>query len=304
MNNTDDFSEVKSADLNVRDPKDKSCAPSKRFTDGSCIDVGALDALAEAYNENIAKNNKNKMIKRSSTLLTLNPSKYKKQLVKQFNDKLGEKCNNQRCWLKQPFAQKIRKEFLQDLMTNTFRPKGPQGKFTWLNTFDINKVMSQYEHKYPDFKFLGAVPIDFDDLPRLGISNLDFNNLLSTGKSKIGIIFNLDEHYKDGSHWVSMFADLIKGQVYFSDSYGIPPEPRIRKFMRRVARFLRNERGIGEGNLDVRHNNKRHQYGNSECGVYSINFILRLLKGDTFDKIHSERITDKEVNECRAVYFS
>ena len=54
---------------------------------------------------------------------------------------------------------------------------------------------------------------------------------------------------------------------------------------------------------DVRHNKTRHQRGSSECGVYSINFILRLLKGKTFDNVTRKRLSDDKVNKCRAIYF-
>ena len=53
------------------------------------------------------------------------------------------------------------------LENKVFRPEGPQGRFEWLSTLDINKVLYQYEEKYPDFKFLGAVPLDFIELDYL-----------------------------------------------------------------------------------------------------------------------------------------
>ncbi len=178
--------------------------------------------------------------------------------------------------------------------------------------------MDQYQKKYPDFMFLGAVPVDFDELPELGIKDLNFKELSAKGKKRIGIIFNLDEHYKNGSHWVAGFTDIDKGQVYFFDSYGIGPEPRIRKLLRRMARqsqdILRTggqQEGVsgagperGKVSLDVRYNKHRHQFGNSECGVYSINFILRLLQGETFDVITENVTKDDTINKCRNTYFS
>ena len=110
----------------------------------------------------------------------------------------------------------------------------------------------------------------------------------------------MDEHYKGGSHWVSLFSDLEKGQVYFSDSYGRKPEKRINHFIERIKDYLET---CNIDNLDVRHNPTQHQKGNSECGVYSINFILRLLKGKTFDHLIQKRLTDEKVNKCRFRYF-
>jgi hypothetical protein len=55
--------------------------------------------------------------------------------------------------------------------------------------------------------------------------------------------------------------------------------------------------------MDIKYNKTRHQYKNSECGVYSVNFILRLLKGETFDHICNNITTDDAVNECRKKYY-
>jgi hypothetical protein len=231
----------------------------------------------------------------------LNPKGYKKYLINEFNKIYQTKCNyDQQCWLKQEFIKKMNETHKNELLTNTFRPTGPKGRFEWLSTIDIDGVIEQYEIKYPDFVFLGAVPIDFDDID-IGIRDLDLNDLVKHGKTRIGIVFNLDEHYKSGSHWVSAFIDLKKGQIYFSDSSGSRPEKRIRRFLRRVAKFCQN---AGKTNLDVNYNKTQHQRGNSECGVYSINFILRLLKGETFKEITEKRLADDTVNKCRNVYFS
>ena len=36
---------------------------------------------------------------------------------------------------------------------------------------------------------------------------------------KIGMVINLDEHWKRGSHWVGLYANIDKSQIYFFDSY-------------------------------------------------------------------------------------
>ena len=74
--------------------------------------------------------------------------------------------------------------------------------------------MEQYEKKYNDFKFFGAVPIDFDELPFLGIKDINFDELYNSGK-KLGFVFNLDEHWQSGSHWVALYSDLEKIKYIF-----------------------------------------------------------------------------------------
>ena len=48
----------------------------------------------------------------------------------------------------------------------------------------------------------------------------------------------------------------------------------------------------------------RHQYEHSECGVYSIYFIVQLLENKkTFSEIEQSRIADEYVNSKRKYYF-
>ena len=55
--------------------------------------------------------------------------------------------------------------------------------------------------------------------------------------------------------------------------------------------------------IHIDYNRNRHQYKNSECGVYSLNFILRLLNGNKFNDIVSKKVLDDEINQCRDKYF-
>ena len=293
--------------------EDKKCAPEKKYTNGSCFTLLDLENMALSFNIFID----NGEIKGEK----INIINDKKHLLKELTSRLEGVCSDQICWLKQNFIKKIKNK---DILNHTFRPSGPQGKFEWLSTNHINDVMQQYEKKYIDFKFHGAVPIDFDDLPFLGIKDLDFDKLYNSGQNKLGFVFNLDEHWQSGSHWVALYSDLDKKQIYFFDSYGKRPEKRIRKLVERISEwcykknycndscseinasdsFMKaNSKNNLEKKLDVEFNHNRHQYKNSECGVYSLNFILRLLNGDSFKQITQEKTKDDDINECRDVYF-
>jgi hypothetical protein len=192
----------------------------------------------------------------------------------------------------------------------------------------VLKVIAEiFLYVYTDFKFLGAVPYDFDDLPQLGISNLDLDELYNRGIYKLGIVFNLDEHYKSGSHWVSAFFDIKNDRIYYFDSYGYKPKKRITDLIKRISIwcYKRHILGIGKNDtnddfntesnfmkanknkyekiMNIEYNKTRHQFKNSECGVYSINFILRLAKGETFDDITNNITDDDDINKCREDYF-
>jgi hypothetical protein len=140
---------------------------------------------------------------------------------------------------------------------------------------------------------------------------------------RIGIVPNLDEHWKGGSHWVSLFANLETGQIYYYDSYGYRPNKRIRTYVKLIAEWkYKNDTGNKldinveeymkgnqkpkntiENKYDIQYNQLRNQFKGSECGVYSMNFIIRLLHGVNFDEIAKNKILDDTINKCRERYF-
>jgi hypothetical protein len=289
--------------------EDQKCAPSKTYSEKSCFTLDSLKRMASAYNNKFKK---------------LNPIEIKddkKYLINELTKRLEDVCDDQICWLKQDFIIEMNDEEINE---KTFRPLGPKGRFSWFNTTNINEIMAQYQEKYSDFIYLGAVPLDFDNLD-IGIRDLNFDNLIKAKKSKIGIVFNFDRHWQRGSHWVSMYADLLKNQVYYFDSYGKPPKKEIRNFVNRICKWCytknilnedletsmteqsfmkpKRENYIERELKNIKFNKIRHQYKTSECGTYSINIILRLLKGEKFEDICENITTDDEVNKCREKYF-
>ena len=294
--------------------EDEKCAPSKKYDGVSCFTIESLIRMAIAYNYKCHKTKQGTPIKIYEN---------KKYLVKELTNALKQVCNDQLCWVEQDFIKELNDA---EINANTFRPKITQGRFNWLNTTNINEVMDQYQKVYKDFKFLGAVPMDFDDIPSYGIRNMNFDDLKSKGIDRLGIVFNLDESWQRGSHWVSMFADLKKNQVYYFDSYGTKPKKKVKNFVNRIATWLynrnykqkttelsesaiedsfmgKNKNHIESALKNIEYNKVRHQFKNSECGVYSINFILRLLKGETFDYITNNITSDDQINECRPFYY-
>jgi hypothetical protein len=293
--------------------KNKKCAPSKKYKDGSCFTHNALKKIAMNYN--LKGSNK------------ININQEKEHLVKELEKRLQDKCNDQVCWLRLDIIKEIDNE---DILNNTFRPHGPTKKYDWLSTSHINNVVEQYQHVYKDFLFLGAVPHDFEDLEVLGLSNLNFNEIEKDGKTKIGMVINLDNHDQNGSHWVALFTDLAKNQIYFFDSVGKKPSRKIRCFINKITKYLYKKKynielhlnqiikilrnnhintknihieNLKNSNFDIRHNHIQHQFDNSECGVYSINFIIRLVEGESFNSIITNVTKDDEMNQTRKEYF-
>jgi hypothetical protein len=193
----------------------------------------------------------------------------------------------------------------EEINKYTFKPDPPEGgQNGWLSTIDIDDVMNQIAKTHPSFKYLGAVPIDFDSIPFLGIKNLDFEALhQKEKKSKIGIVFNTDPSYRGGEHWLSAYMDLDKKQIYFFDSVGSVPNKEIRTLLARGAKYIMKYHNCELSDLDIMHNYLQHQQGTSECGTYAINFLKRMLNGETFLEIINNQLSDTRVSKCRKVYF-
>jgi len=294
---------ITSEDLKPTSDKDYKCAPSKKFEDWSCIPLNSLMAMADAFNQ---ENPKNK-IRVDHKYAKTKPDRYKRYLLKQFKLKF-KKCTDQICWTKQSFMKRLNNSIKDDLKDNTFLPEGPNKGNKWLDSENIKKSLKQKEYVYPEFKSFGAVPYDFNDFEEYGTKNLNFQrDLLDKGKTKIGLIINLDRHNQSGSHWVAIYADFNSGESYYFDSYGLEPDlseeddkKEITKFMNRINDFIKK---LGKKPI-TGHNTKQHQKGGSECGVYSLSFIYRLLRGDSFDNINNNRVPDADVNKCRDYYFA
>jgi len=67
---------------------------------------------------------------------------------------------------------------------------------------------------------MGPSYIDFDhklyanECVENSLCNFSLQECIKNGHTKIGIIFNLDDHTKSGSHWVSLYID-VKGKYMF-----------------------------------------------------------------------------------------
>jgi len=301
----------------VNNIDDTKCAPSKKYTDGSCFSTKSLQKIINNYNKKFKQN--------------INLNLPKKELVKKITEifKNNNKCNDQACWLRQEIVVNIDND--DEMRKNTLRPEGPKGKYEWLSTLDINNIMVQYHSIYKDFIFFGALPYDFEDIGVLEMNTDElFNDMINKGKKRFGMVINLDSHNMSGSHWVGLYSDFDKNQVYFFDSVGKKPKKKIKKFINSIVTFMYNKnypakklninnvlKSLNNNNLqnlgsedisnlkkfDIKYNKIQQQYKDSECGVYSVNFIIRLLEGESFEHISNNITYDDKMNKNRKIYF-
>jgi hypothetical protein len=175
----------------------------------------------------------------------------------------------------------------------------------WLNTLDIDAALTPYERKYDNFEFIGPVPIDFDTRVENSqcVSNelcrINIPDMAKRGMSKLGVVFNLDKHTESGSHWVALYMSLSDNIVCYWDSFAMPPPNEV---MNLANRLTKQAAEIGH-KLKFKKNNVRHQYKNTECGVYCIHFIISMLEGAKFESVCKNVIGDAKMNEYRQIFF-
>ena len=205
------------------------------------------------------------------------------------------------------------------LIKEYLRPKQPDDwkndPDKWLNNLDIENVMKHYVDTVPEFLFMGPYPIDFaapDPYASGGVKKcliqeiceLNITNAVQKGKKYIGIIYNLDKHDESGSHWVATFTDLVKNKTYYFDSYGkssskikgVEIPAQIQTFMR----WLKEQ----NKDMELLYNGHRFQYGNSECGMYCLYFIIRMLAGDDITTFVRREPPDNYMLDLRDWLFS
>ena len=119
--------------------------------------------------------------------------------------------------------------------------------------------------------------------------------------TKVGIVCNLDSHDLPGSHWVSLFLDLEENNIYFFDSFGSPAPYEIAHFMHKMAAQLED---IHKEPCHIYVNTSRHQFRYSECGMYSIHFIVSMLEGVSFESIVKYGYNDQQMNAQRKQFFN
>jgi hypothetical protein len=272
-------------------PKDKN--EVKEYT---CYTDGDLQKLRNMWNA-----------RHPDKKITTNDSKEIWQMLKNYYAKV---CNKESCWVRQMTkGTKMEKELLE-----SFSPVEPiewkKNPNEWLSSIDIIEVMNQYEKTYKCFDFLGPSPIDYDTHQLYGecvweeLCHFSLADQIKKGKNKIGVIFNTDPHDKDGEHWISLFINIKKGTIFFFDSAGDKAPSQVMKFVKMVT-----EQGKKlEEPIDFKFDQNypvEHQYKNTECGVYSIYFIIHMLEDKiTGHYLKTHVLKDKYMEQFRKIYYN
>lgn len=204
-----------------------------------------------------------------------------------------------------------------DKFSKAFRPAAPKswqepGNSQWLSSDDIESVMRQYELSTPDFRFVGVTPINFDDRPLVlggrcvspAMCALDIAKIVENGRiTHLGVVLNMDKHDSGGSHWVSVYIGLdaaaLNYGVYYYDSIASPPGRHVSAWMRGIAKIA-----TGRRKFAVVHNKVRRQYGQTECGIFAMMFLIHCMqRKSSFQDICQKLGRDDAMKPLRSVLF-
>lgn len=206
-----------------------------------------------------------------------------------------------------PLSEQEKQTLIQTYLRPPQPAKWKDDPDMWLDSLNIEAVMKQYEDAFPSFEFMGPFPIDFaapDPYNHSGekkclireICGLRMEQVVREGTKSIGIIYNLDPHFKDGSHWVANYIDIPKHRCYYFDSYGYEPPKQIATFMKWLT--------TQDPKMKLMYNARRFQHLGSECGMYSLYFIIRMVSGDVFRPFCRRQPRDSIMLDLRDWLFS
>lgn len=288
--------------------KRMNCSPmtaGKQATKHTCYTIDILKRIRDEYNKDHP----------DVKIVSENPH----EIWEALNMRLTT-CQVEDCWLNEIDDKELRSQIDSYIFAPDSPPEWETNPNEWLTNYDILDVLDQYETAYPQFLFLGPSPIDFDSKMNLSqncveqsLCDFSVKDCLKNGKMKIGIIFNTDPHHKGGSHWISMFIDLDELYVFYFDSAGDKIPKEIAVFRDRVLKQAENE------SLTLKYydnHGRQHQRGSTECGMYSLFFIITMLTGkigkntrktSLEKRLHlfmRGNIRDKYIEKYRKIYFN
>ena len=235
-----------------------------------------------------------------------------KEIVQELKEK-ETTCKSEMCWLK--YLPSNKRTTLRNRIFAPSKPKSWEKKPNeWLTNFDILKVMSQYEEIYPQFEFIGPTTIDFDSRPfsqpskcvENKLCNFSLEKYLERNIQHIGIIFNLDDYDEDGSHWVAMFINIPQKFIFYFDSACNSTPDEIHVFVNRIHSQAKS---LNMKFKYLENCPNQHQYQDTECGMYSMYFLITMLekKRSWKEKIRlfkRKRVSDTEMKKKRDLYFA
>lgn len=150
-----------------------------------------------------------------------------------------------------------------------FLPEGPWNNDTWLNNINIDELLNKWLDFLGGYNF-GVHMNNFDEKNKK-LAVADYKQLC--GKYNfLASVVNTDNYGQSGQHWVAIYIDCKLKTIEYFDSAAGTVSDEIMGWMTKMSKQLKDQ-NIGTYKT-IYNNNVRHQKKNTECGVYSIFYII------------------------------
>lgn len=188
-----------------------------------------------------------------------------------------------------------------------FKDTGPANSNAWLSNFNIEKILKAWKGIYKGFFYFDYHPRDFAE-ESMPLETTNLVDLIKMGYKKIGVVLNTDVASGPGKHWCCIFCDFSTAgtdndpwTLEFFNSSGNPPLEEFHKWLISRCDQIATETGKVCKVIVVR--KKQLQFGDSECGVYSLYYIWSRLEGVSYEKFVDIVIPDDTMIEFRKALF-
>jgi hypothetical protein len=278
-----------------------------------CLDYASLVLLSKLFNRRYPSSQPIRIYKTASAQF--------KAIGKVMKERYGCPVDDELCWMSK--SSMVKQVVAETGSMKYFKPQKPvswrKDPNAWLSNDDIEIVMQQYEEaSQGKMKFVGVFPIDFASRKKNNMNQcispevcgVDVRSLVSRGVKYLAFVFNTDKHDQDGEHWISLFVGLDPREkrsfgVYFYDSVAKAPPKEVKKLMEWLAAQM-NDVVVVKNNttIPVRSNTVRRQYRNTECGMYSMLFLIRMVSTKkSFDTVCQSMGNDATVERYRNILY-
>lgn len=298
----------------------KYCSPKKfRYATkyNTCFTKKELQEIAKDYNNTQSQDTS------GSKHPYIKINQPKQVLYESIKTALEDRCaDKEYCWADQAFLRSQTK----GVLTHSLRPVKPeewyQNPRTWLNTFNILDVMKQYEYYQRKFVFLGVYPLDFQNKYSSGscigdykiqkehhnMCSFHINDVLNNKKTHFAEVLNLDYHHQSGSHWVAVYCNLDPKKpnfgIYYYDSVADDIPHEVQTFMDNVHKQVME---VFKPEISAKFEKKRNQiqkqFKNTECGMFTMVFLTRIIEYNLFADICRDIPNDDRVNQIRNIFY-
>lgn len=227
------------------------------------------------------------------------------ELIKLAMEKLGVK-NELEIYKHHLVKQKLGNDKSNKILKKYFKVHGPSDSNELLSNFNIDDVLEQWSLRSDEFgkKFyhIGFQMIDFE---KYGgeLAYIDPVALRKDGYDCFGVVLNTDVSTGRGKHWFCLYGDLRAKpiRIEFFNSSGNQPRREIRQWFERL--YMKMKKKYNKEIELLISSTERLQYSETECGMWTLGYVLSRLKDKPFNWFIVSYIKDDEIYALRRDIF-